>query len=261
MEFVDLRENIAFQDREGASFENFGIEISMSNYPITFSYSSDEAITSFHAINVNTNEIIDLSIDLIELDSLNELHICNGLTPFAENLECGYYYFLVNNYYQSDTFQVQTEFTDFPDTNLGINISGLEFVDIYLELPFDERLGASFMSFGMQFASYSTPLQFNYLSNEEITSFKAVLVDNLGKIVEEITLSTDLIYADGESHLCSGINDYSESLNCGVYYFMVNDHYKSAYFKVVNLEAFVCMELFSGETYQLFKGECYKLFQ
>ena len=108
----------------------------------------------------------------------------------------------------------------------------LRFVDITKETPIQEQDG--YVLFGRQIALSTTPLDFQYESDEPVSSFIVVRKDRLNKTLETIDLNTDLISYDGSYHICNGQTDYSEALECGLYYFLVNGKYQSEDFEVLN---------------------------
>jgi len=110
----------------------------------------------------------------------------------------------------------------------------LEFVDITIEKPFQDRDGIPFFTFGLQKAFEYKPLDFSYLSSEAVSTFTANKLNSLGDIVETIDLSTSLIVGNGVSHTCTGLVDYASDLDSGIYYFLVNDRYQSDSFCVAD---------------------------
>jgi len=123
--------------------------------------------------------------------------------------------------------------------NLRISVSGLEFFDNFATVPWRDRIGSPDISFGTQYAENSTPLQFDFLSTESLRTFKARKIDNLGNTIYEYDLSTSLITATGTHYICSGTVDYTVALQCGLYYFIVNDRYESELFEVIELDNIV----------------------
>ncbi len=113
----------------------------------------------------------------------------------------------------------------------------LQFVDITIDKPYQDRFGLSEIGYGLQFSRSNYPLDFQYKSDEStITTFSAISVDNIGNDVETIALSTSLITANGVYHICDGQTELAARLSCGIYYFLVNDRYKSDYFRMIELE-------------------------
>lgn len=265
LNFVNITEELSFQERFGIPTEQFGIEYALKDNPLDFQYIAGEAVSTFEAVRLdnlgNALETVSLSTSLITY--ANGKHTCTGLVDYASPLDCGVYYFLVNSKYQSDYFQVLPTMEESTSTNLSISISGLEFIDTDYDIAEFEKIGIPVLPFGIQGAKTITPLDFSYLANEAVSSFYAIKIDNLYNILDTITIETSLIsYADGK-HTCSGLVDFVTALDCGTYYYLVNGHFKSDVFSVVNLENDVtsnCLELFGGGTLELFGGGCLELF-
>lgn len=116
---------------------------------------------------------------------------------------------------------------------MSISISGLRFYDNTENIPYIERSGAADINFAQEYSGIDYPLPFQYLASDVISSFKAIKIDNNNNSLEEIDLDTSLITSDGTYHICSGVVEYSEFLNLGMYYFIVNDRYQSDNFKVI----------------------------
>jgi hypothetical protein len=114
-----------------------------------------------------------------------------------------------------------------------IAISGLEFFDTQENISFKKRDGSPDFLFGINIAGHHAPLPFNYISSDSVSSFKIIQVDNLNEYYQEFDLNPSLITSDGSNHICDGLTDYNIALNPGVYYFMVNDRYESARFKII----------------------------
>ena len=108
----------------------------------------------------------------------------------------------------------------------------LGFVNIENENPIQSKLGAPYLTFGMQYALKSTPLDFQYESTEAVSTFSAIKVNNLGNYLETVSLNTALITSTGTYHVCDGRSNYASDLDCGIYYFLVNSKYQSEYFTV-----------------------------
>ena len=53
LNFVDITENIVFQDRTGAPDYLFGIQGAKTTEPLDFQIETNEAATSFYAIRVD----------------------------------------------------------------------------------------------------------------------------------------------------------------------------------------------------------------
>ena len=109
----------------------------------------------------------------------------------------------------------------------------LNFVNIENEITFQSRISIPDVNFGLQIALKNAPLDFEYPATESVSTFVAVNIDSLGNEVETISLSTSLIVADGVTHSCDGSTDYSEDLDCGSYYFLVNGKYHSETFTII----------------------------
>lgn len=108
----------------------------------------------------------------------------------------------------------------------------LNFVDITKEVPFQNKDAIPFLTYGLQHALKSRPLDFFYSSAVAVTSFAAKKVNSLGVVVETVNLSTSLVVADGSMHMCAGLVDYASDLSNGIYYFEINGQYWSDYFLV-----------------------------
>ncbi len=232
--FVDIRNELSYQKKYGIPDKYYGIEIARKNSPLDFQYYSVEVVGSFLAIKVDNNgdalESINLSTSLI--NDTGNYHKCTGLTDYATDLDCGLYYFLVNSNYQSEYFNV---ISGTIDGNLGktpITISGLEFYDTQNEINWNKREGYPVDTFGIQGSENSIPLPFEYLATDSISTFS--LVNN--ETGETTSLSTSLIISDGTSHKCTGLVNYASDLDCGIYYFLVNDRYRSDIFHTLILD-------------------------
>lgn len=235
--FVDITYEISFQERSGIPKKDFGLIYAMKSKPLPFEYEASDAVSSFVVKQVNNiGEVIEstsLSTSLITSDGSS--HLCDGLTDYAADLDCGLYYFLVNSKYQSEYFRVDTQLIDGTLTNTDISVNGLKFYDNNYTVPWRERIGSPDIFFGMEYAENSTPLYFDYISSDAVSSFKAIRVDNLGNDVYEYDLTTSLISVS-DHHICNGLTDYSQALQCGVYYYSVNGQYESELFQVLELE-------------------------
>ena len=232
--FVDTNNELSFQSKFGIPDKCYGNQAALKNKPLDFQYESSELVSSFLAIQLdglgNVLDSINLSTSLITVSG--GYHICDGLTAYSSNLDAGIYYFLVNSHYQSEYFVVVDDLIEGSLGYTDINISGLGFTDNTIELSWQEKEGSPDYLYGLEYAEDSTPLPFNYLASSSITSFKAINYQTL----EETTLSNSFITADGTSHLCDGLTNYTTDLDCGVYYFVVNGRYESELFGVLELE-------------------------
>ena len=129
----------------------------------------------------------------------------------------------------------------------SIAIAGLNFHDVNYDIPEQNKEGAPDILFAGEFSTNVHTLKFQYKSDEAITSFEVIKLNTLGQIIETITLSNSLISSDGIYHLCEGGQEYDEILRSGVYYFMVNGHYKSKNFQIFELLCpFIENEVFSN---------------
>ena len=64
-------------------------------------------------------------------------------------------------------------------------------------------------------------------------------------------------------HACTGLANFATELDCGHYYYLVNGHYQSDVFAVIDIENDVatnCLELFGGGTLELFSTDCLEIF-
>lgn len=235
LNFVNIENEISYQDRLNSPEIDFGLQIALKNAPLDFQYLSSEAISSFSAIKIDNlgaiEETISLSTSLI--NSNGTYHICDGNTDYSTDLDCGVYYFIVNDKYQSESFQVFDELVEGSEGNTKISISGLEFFDNTVEVPWRQRIGSPYLTFGIQYSENSMILPFIYKSSEAITSFELIGIDIFGNQISSENLNTSFISSDGTYHK-SLESDYP--LDCGYYFFKVNDRYESEIFGVVELE-------------------------
>lgn len=110
---------------------------------------------------------------------------------------------------------------------MSISISGLEFIDSNYQVPRWQKFGAPDIAFGSQYMENTRPLPFIYLASDSVSSFKAVKVSTTYQVIAEYDKSTSLITSDGTYHVCDGLTDFVSSLECGFYYFIVNNRYVS----------------------------------
>lgn len=233
--FVNIENELSFQMKTSIPAGGFGPEISFKNKPLDFQYPSTEAVSSFLAVKLDANqnpiENITLSNLLITSDSVS--HICDGLTDYATDLDCGDYYFLVNSKYQSETFRVFPDLIDSVSNQFPISVSGLGFVNINYETPYRKKAGAPDLNYARQYGENSTMLPFIYRATDSVTSIDLVEVDGLGVEVSTTSLSTALITSDGNYHTST---EGSFSFSCGTYFFRVNNKYESDTFTIVELD-------------------------
>jgi len=104
----------------------------------------------------------------------------------------------------------------------------LSFVNIENELSYQDKFVRLEPEFGIQIANNVYPLDFQYESDETVSTF--TLVNK--KTLAETSLNTALIASDDTYHKCSGLVAYTTALECGVYYFLVNSKYQSEDFEV-----------------------------
>ncbi len=116
---------------------------------------------------------------------------------------------------------------------MPIAINGLAFYDSENAIAWRNATGAPDWLFGIEIARDDVPLLFSYEAIDSVSSFDIIKIDRFGNDDETISLSTSLITSNSSTHYCSGIVEYITALDCGVYYFSVNDRYKSDTFKVV----------------------------
>jgi len=116
--------------------------------------------------------------------------------------------------------------------NSNISIAGLYIYDSYNELSSIEKFGAADILFAVQYSTSDKPLMFQYLSDESISSFDAVLVDFSGNEVERINLNTGIITSVSGVHSVTGEDNLSKNLCAGLFYFEINGHYRSEFFIV-----------------------------
>lgn len=235
--FINISNNIPYQDRPGDGFIKSGIQLATNNFPIDFQYESSESVTSFKAVKVNLNneiiEEISLSTYLISSDGF--YHVCDGNTAFDAELECGFYYFLVNDKYQSETFEVANFEELFPGINSVISVSGLYFFNTEKDLPEYEKEGKPFETFGREFGTNLQPLKFQYISDEAVNTFQLVEINLNNQIINTTNLDTSLIESSGGYHYCNGLGIYSDLVQSGIYYFLVNGKYRSKNFCIFEL--------------------------
>jgi hypothetical protein len=175
---------------------------------------------------------------LITYDATNSLHICNGQTPYGTPLECGIYYYLINNKYQSEDFKVIVNVTEgTANTNSIISVSGLFFYNINYDIPDYQKKGAPNITFATEYGTNLSPLPFQYSASEVITSFNLVKINRSGTILSTTVLSTNLIKYDNidDIHICDGNTSYDDIVLCGLYYFEVNSKYRSKAFEILEL--------------------------
>lgn len=243
LNFVNIEQEVPFSEKSGMPDINYGMQYSLDYAPLDFNYYSDETITSFSAIRINNvGTIIDttaLSTSLITFDSINNRHMCDGLTNFATSLDGGTYYYLVNSKYQSEIFQIiSSDVTEATfNTDSIISINGLEFFDINYDIPEQEKIGAPFTLYGSEFSTNLYPLPFEYKAKEAVTSFSMISVDTLGNELSTTALSTSLITYDtaNSKHVCDGLTMYSDVVKASTYYFIVNNRYRSKQFEIFEL--------------------------
>ena len=254
LSFVNLDNKLSFQEDFGIPNQDFGLELALKNRPLNFQYESSESVTSFLAISVDSNghvlDSINLSTSLIS--SNGTYHICNGLVDYSVNLECGIYYFLVNSKYKSEYFQVFTELVQGSLSVTPISVSGLGFYDNTIQIPWREKIGAPIDTYGIQYLEDSNPLPFRYFASDSVSSFK---ITNLTTGIET-NLTSSLVSSDGTYHYCSGLVNFSSDLECGIYFFTVNDRYESELFATMELNNYYLL-LESGDF--LLKEDGYKL--
>lgn len=118
----------------------------------------------------------------------------------------------------------------------AITKSGLSFVDINYQTPFWMRSGIPISTFGMQYMENTRMLPFIYLASDSVSSFTAVKITSSFQTIAEYDLSTSLISSDGTYHICDGQTDFIASLECGFYYFIVNNKYYSDIVKTLELD-------------------------
>ena len=242
LSFVNILEETAFQDKENISNEMFGLQIALSTNPIDFQYTAYEAVTSFDAIRKDITgaivETISLSTSLITYDLINSSHICNGQTAYSTDFECGIYYFVVNDKWQSESFNVMVDLVegDVEEKSI-IAVSGLEFYDSYYDIPEYEKLGSPIIKFAAEFGTNLQPLPFQYLSDQAVSTFDLVKIDSHGTVLSTSALSASLVSYNSitKTHNCNGLTYYADIITCGVYYFAVNNRYKSKPFEIFEL--------------------------
>lgn len=241
--FVNIEQEETFQEKYGIPAVCFGLEYSSNLAPIDFRYIAEEAVSTFKAYKVdsigNILAEIDIETSLIDTEWVSGIfyHFCDGLTDFITELPEGTYYFLVNDKYQSEYFNaVEGIPTSVTDTD--ISVSGLDFYEIGVDLDYPERQGEPYVYYGNEFASNTRALDFRYVANEAITSFKAVKIDSLYNILEEIDLDTSLVTNSGGYHYSSS-EILNNVLNIGTYYFVVNNKFRSANFCIATLTCFL----------------------
>ena len=262
--FVNITEELSYQKKFGIPDEYFGIQYALKDTPLDFQYSASESVSNFQAVKVdNTGEIIEItSLSTSLITYASSMHTCTGLVNYSTALDCGVYYFLVNDKFQSDYFRILSSMTESAATNVNISISGLNFEDADFGIPDIEKNGTPFIDFGIQYQRNITPLDFSYSADESVSSFVAKRLDNNYNVVETVTIETGLIsYASGK-HTCTGLVDIVTELDCGHYYYLVNGHYQSDVFAVIDIDddTVDCLELFGGGTLELFNTDCLEIF-
>jgi hypothetical protein len=235
LNFVNIENELSFQDRFSIPDSGFSTQIALKNKPLDFQYESSESVSSFEAVKLDAFgqylESISLSTSLVVLS--NGYHICDGLTDYSSDLECGNYYFIVNSKYKSETFRV---ITDIVQGSLGKNsiyVSGLHFFDNTIDIEFRNKPGKPYLYLGVEYSENSNILPFRYLSSESISTFQLIELNTLGQAINTTTLSTSLVNSDGTYHYN---NDSEYNFRCGTYYFLINGKYESEIFEVTELE-------------------------
>ena len=251
LNFVNIENELSYQDKEVRLAASFGIQIANNIYPIDFQYQSDESISSFTLIDKTTLEETSLSTALITADG--EYHKCDGLTAYAESLACGIYYFLVNGKYQSEDFEVYV-FTDvLPGLDSIISVEGTYFYDITKDEPEWTKKGAVYARFASEYSTNIQPNKFRYISTEAVSTFELLKIDENYNILETTTLDTGLIESVDGYHTCSGLIAYTSDILPGLYYYRVNDKYYSSVFEIfslvcITIENIVITNAIEGET-------------
>jgi hypothetical protein len=242
LNFVNINEEIAFQNRTGISDASFGLQVALDANPLDFQYSASEAVTSFSAIRKDITgavvETISLSTSLITYDAINSLHICDGQTPYGTPLECGIYYFLVNNKFQSEDFDLNVVVTEGTlDADSVIAISGLSFFNDLKDIPGYNKKGKPYIVFGSEMGTNTRPLDFQYKAAEAVTDFDIIKIDTKKDTCSTSALNTSLITYDAVNgvHICDGQTIYDNYHKYGLYYFSVNDKFISETFIIQEL--------------------------
>ena len=238
LNFVDITMEVPYQDRYGIPVICFGLQNAMENKPLDFSYLATDTVSDFVAKKVNNlgdvTETINLSTSLIISDGT--YHRCDGLTDYATDLEEGVYYFIVNNRYKSDYFNVVVELIEETPEQPLIAISGLAFHDRNFSISWRDREGVPDICYGIQYAENDNPLPFRYLASDSISEFKLIKIDTRYNVLDELILNNSLIASDGTYHTCNGANAFSSYIFEGLYYFEVNGRYQSDIISIIELD-------------------------
>ena len=251
LSFVNIENELSYQDKEVRLGIDTGIQIANNVYPLDFQYESDESVSSFILINKRTLTETSLNTSLIVADG--EYHKCNGLTQYTAPLLCGIYYFLVNGKYQSEDFEVYVFSDVLPGVNSIINVEGTFFFDNTKDEPEWNKRGAVYARFASEYSTNIQPNKFRYISSESISSFELLKVNENYQILQTISLDTSLINTSNGYHTCSGLVAYTADIQPGLYYYMVNNKYYSSVFEVfalacIAIENIVITNAIEGET-------------
>jgi len=251
LNFKNITGRVAYQDREGNPNILFGIQEARATTPLDFQFNSSPP-TEFLAIKIdsfrNIIDTINLDLSLLVFD-VGQLR-CSGLNNYLTDLECGLYYFTITavDSYQSEDFYVVTSLEDSGNVNTDIYIAGLGFYDNTQNTDYFTRKGVPWILFGQEFGTNTSPLTFEYISNQAVTSFKVVCVDSNKNILGEIDLNTNLIKFNGLTHLCDSTIGYNEFLNIGLFYYIVNDRYVSQVFRITQLTCWIIQDIIITES-------------
>ncbi len=240
LNFVDIQADLRFRDRTGAPAITFALQGSKSTAPLDFQIETNEAASAFVAIRIDSlgNQISSTDIELSLLTYDSPYLLSDGQTDFITDLDCGLYYYLINGRWESEIFAVVETLTDGTDTTSDIQVDGLTFYDTEKDIDYQQRQGAPDILFAKEHGTNTKPLKFRYKATDSVTSFIVYQIDLLENVLNEIILDTSLITSDSSYHDCSGLEKYSTYLNLGLFYFVVNDRYKSKKFEVAELTCY-----------------------
>lgn len=240
LNFIDISKEPELIHKEGLPVPTFGLSLAFNSHPLDFQYTSNEAITSIVANKINNTyriiETITLPTNLLIYNSGLNLHYCDGSVNYINDLECGLYYFLVNGHYQSEVFLVTNELEALTENaNSIIHISGLYFSDSDYSIEAVNHEDSPDILFGCQLADNLFPLPFQFISDESISTFKLLQLDNYGNVCNTTNLSTSLISYSGGKITCTGQIQFTPNITeFGLYKYSINDRFYSEPFIITD---------------------------
>ena len=108
LEFIDNTKDIPFRDRSGAPYILAGVQLAPNHKPLLFEYEATDAVSTFELILISPQKIILNQITLTPglITSNGSTHYCDGLTEYSVDLTYGLGFFVVNDRYESDVFNL-----------------------------------------------------------------------------------------------------------------------------------------------------------